>query len=139
MTIPLQIVFRNMDHSDAVAGAIEERIEKLERFSQHIMRCKVTVEAPHKHHAKGNIYHVSIEIHVPGAEIIVNRDPSKNHAHEDVYVAVRDAVNAAGRQLQDQVRLSRRKVKAHDAPPEDTVTESNEEPGDPGHRQAPSG
>jgi hypothetical protein len=26
MTIPLDIVFRNMDHSDAVQSAIEERI-----------------------------------------------------------------------------------------------------------------
>lgn len=123
MTIPLNIVFRNMDHSDAVASAVEDRIGKLERFSQQIMRCKVTVEAPHKHHAKGNIYHVSIDIHVPGTEIIVNRAPSKDHAHEDVYVAIRDAVNAAGRQLQDHVRQSRGEVKVHDVPPHGTVSE----------------
>lgn len=123
MTIPLQIVFRNMDHSDAVAAAVEDRISRLERFSQYIMRCKVTVVAPHRHHGKGNIYHVSIDLHIPGAEIVVNRDPSKDHAHEDVYVAIRDAVNAAGRKLQDHVRLSRGKIKTHDVPPHGRVTE----------------
>ena len=123
MTIPLEINFRNMEHSDFVASAIEDKIGKLDRFATHIMRCKVTVEAPHKHHAKGNIYHVSIDIHVPGTEIIVNREPSKNHAHEDVYVAIRDAISAAGRQLQDYVRQSRGKVKVHEAPPHGRVSE----------------
>jgi ribosomal subunit interface protein len=112
-----------MDRSDAVASAVEDRVAKLERYSQEVMHCKVTVEAPHKHHAKGNIYHVSIDLHVPGSEIVVNRDPSKNHAHEDVYVAIRDAFSAAARQLQDYVRLKRGKVKAHEAPPHGTVTE----------------
>ncbi|HEY5666217.1 MAG TPA: HPF/RaiA family ribosome-associated protein [Gammaproteobacteria bacterium] len=123
MTIPLDIVFLNMDHSDAVQSAIEERIGKLEQFSQQIMRCRVTVEAPHKHHAKGNIYHVAIDMHLPGAEIVVNRAKSKNHAHEDVYVAIRDAVNAAGRQLQDHIRQSRGEIKVHEAPPHGTVSE----------------
>ena len=116
MPFPLQIEFRNMDHSEAVERAIEKRIEKLDHYASDVMRCKVTVEAPHRHHAKGNVYHVSVDLHVPGAEIVVNRDRGKNHAHEDPYVAVRDAVDAAARQLQDYVRVRRGKVKAHEAP-----------------------
>src|SRR5262245_59921056 len=38
---------------------------------------------------------------------------SKHAAHEDVYVAIRDAFNAAGRKLQDHARRRRGKVKAH--------------------------
>jgi cold shock CspA family protein len=60
---------------------------------------------------------------LPGAEIVVNRDPSKDHAHEDPYVAVRDAVNAAARRLQDYVRVRRGKIKAHEAPPHGKVSE----------------
>ncbi len=114
--VPLQITFRNMDKSPAVEKAVADRIVKLERFASDIIRCKVTVEAPHKHHSKGNIYHVSVDLHLPGAEIVVNRDPSRNHAHEDVYVAIRDAVNAAKRQLEDFVRMRRGNVKTHAAP-----------------------
>jgi ribosomal subunit interface protein len=105
-----------MDHSDAVERAIKERIKKLERFSREVMRCKVTVEAPHKHHKKGNLYRVTIDLHLPGTEILVNRDPAKDHAHEDAYVAIRDAVNAASRQLKDYVRVRRGKVKVHELP-----------------------
>ena len=112
--VPLQIVFRNMDKSLAVERAVEDRIMKLERFAHDIIRCKVTVEAPHKHHTKGNLYHVTVDLHLPGAEIIVNRDPSENHAHEDIYVAIRDAVNAANRQMQDYVRMRRTNVKRHE-------------------------
>jgi ribosome-associated translation inhibitor RaiA len=109
MSIPLEIEFRNMDRSEAVETAIRERCAKLERFGPSVLRCKVPVEAPHKHHGKGNL-------HSPGAEIVANRGPGRNHAHEDVYVAVRDAINAASRQLQDRVRIQRGQVKTHEPP-----------------------
>lgn len=123
MQIPLQIVFRNMDKSEAVEQSIKDRVGKLEQFSQEIISCRVNVEAPHKHRSHGNIYHVMIDLLVPGAQIVVNRDRSKNHAHEDVYVAIRDAVNAAHRQLQDYVRVRRGKVKSHEEPALGTITE----------------
>ena len=123
MQFPLQIEFRNMDRSEAIEQTIEKRLEKLDRFASDVMRCKVTVEAPHRHHGKGNIYHVRVDLHVPGSEIVINRDPSRNHAHEDPYVAVRDAVNAAARRLQDYVRIRRGKVKAHEVPPHGRVSE----------------
>ena len=43
--------------------------------------------------------------------------PDDEHAHEDVYVAIRDAFDAARRQLQDQIRTSQGKVKVHEVPP----------------------
>ena len=123
MQFPIEIEFRNMDRSEALQDVIEKRMEKIARFESDVMSCKLTVEAPHRHHGKGNIYHVRIDLHVPGTEIVVNRDRSQNHAHEDPYVAVRDAVNAAARQLQDYVRIRRGKVKAHEAPPHGKVSE----------------
>lgn len=124
-----QIEFRNLDHSDFVEGAVRERLKRLDRFADDIMRCRVTVEAPHKHQGKGHIYHISIACHLPGKEIIVNNDPGRNLAHEDIYVAIRDAVNAAARQIEDYVRLRRGKVKSHEAPPHGTVSELNAEQG----------
>jgi hypothetical protein len=38
---------------------------------------------------------------VPGGEIVVNRDHDLDHAHEDVFVAMRDAFAAAARRLED--------------------------------------
>ncbi|MEQ8952528.1 MAG: HPF/RaiA family ribosome-associated protein, partial [Gammaproteobacteria bacterium] len=42
---------------------------------------------------------VGLEIHTPSKEVRVNQEQHDNHAHEDLYVAIRDAFNAAERQL----------------------------------------
>jgi ribosomal subunit interface protein len=116
MEIPAQITFRNMDHSDAIEARILERIEKLELFFDRITTCRVVVEAPERRHHKGKLYHVSVDIVVPGAELVVNRHPKDKHAHEDVYVAIRDAFNAAQRRIEDYVRKLGGRVKTHDVP-----------------------
>lgn len=117
MQIPLQITFRHLEPSDAIEADIRDKAQKLERFANDITSCRVVVEAPHKHHHKGRIYTVSIDITVPGDEIVASRHPDKQHAHEDAYVAIRDAFNAAQRQLEDYVRERRGKVKSHETPP----------------------
>lgn len=116
MQLPLQVTFRNMDASPMVEVAVREKAEKLERFIDRIMGCRVTIEAPNRRHHKGKLYHVRIDITVPGGEIVVNKEKPKNHAHEDVYVAIRDAFNAAKRRLEDHARKRRGDVKVHEAP-----------------------
>lgn len=113
----MQISFRGLDHSDAVEQNVRERAQKLERFHDHIIGCRVVVEAPHQHHHKGGLFRVKIDITVPDGELIVNRSPDQHHAHEDVYVALRDAFQAARRQLEGYTRKRRGKVKAHEVPP----------------------
>lgn len=119
MPIPLQVTFRNMTPSDALAAKIRERCADLERFCDQIMSCRVVVELHHRHHAQGNLYHVRITLRVPGAELVVGREPPEHHAHEDGYVAVRDAFDEIRRQLEDHVRQRRGDVKHH-ATREDT-------------------
>jgi cold shock CspA family protein/ribosome-associated translation inhibitor RaiA len=127
LSFPIEIDFRNIERSEFVEAAVRERCSRLERFAPDILRCKVTVAAPHRHHVKGNLYHVSIDLHVPGTEIVVNRDPGKDHGHEDVYVAIRDAVNAATRKMQNYVRVRRGDIKRHDVPPHGTIAELHPE------------
>ena len=52
---------------------------------------------------------VRIDLTVPGEEIVIGREPGHDHAHEDVYVAIRDAFDAAKRQLQDHARRGARR------------------------------
>ena len=122
MNIPLEVVFRNMDRSDAIEARVREKVERLQRFADRIMRCRVSVEAPHRHHHQGKLYQVAIEIGVPGKNLIINHAGPANHAHEDVYVAIRDSFSAATRQLEDYVRTRRGKVKSHEAPPHGRIT-----------------
>ena len=104
MQTPIQITFKNMAASEAVEARIRERAEDLERFFDRITGCRVVVEMPHRSGHHGNVFQVRVDLTVPGEEIVVMRDAARNHAHEDVYVAIRDAFDAARRQLQDHVR-----------------------------------
>jgi cold shock CspA family protein/ribosome-associated translation inhibitor RaiA len=121
MQVPLDILFRNMDASDAVEAAAREHVAKLERLADSIVSCRVTIEAPHHHHHQGNLYTVSVDLHYAGGEAVANRAPGAKHAHEDVHVALRDAFNAVRRQLQDAVRVRRGDVKHHEPPNHGTI------------------
>lgn len=125
MQIPLEITFHNIDRSPSMEAEIRRRAKTLERFTADIVSCRVTVEAPHKHHRHGRLFHVSVDVRLPGSEIVVNRDPSEHRAHEDAYVAIRDAFRAARRQVQDAVRKRRGDVKTHQAPPHGTISVIN--------------
>jgi ribosome-associated translation inhibitor RaiA len=114
MQLPLQITFRHMDSSPAVEAEIRKRAERLERLSDRITACRVVVEAPHQHHRKGKLYCIRIDLSVPGEEIPVTHNGPQDHAHEDIYVAIRDAFNTAGRLLEDHTRKFRGAVKAHE-------------------------
>jgi len=125
----LQVSYRNMDSSEALSTRIREEAEKLETFYPRMTSCRVVVAAPHRHHKWGVLYHVTVELGVPGGPLVVRHEPSlhnrlqsgteegkSRHAeaalrHKDVYVAVSDAFKAARRQLQDHARKLRDDVK----------------------------
>src|SRR3990172_9947593 len=108
MQIPLQVTFRDMPQSDAVETRIREKADKLERYYDRIMACRVVVEMPQRHKHQGKLHSIRIDLTVPGVELVAN------HAqHEDVYVALRDAFTAITRQLEDFVRRQRGEVKTH--------------------------
>jgi len=99
--LPLQITWRNLDKSPAVEADIRARAEKLNEFHDGIVSCRVVVEASHRNHHKGNLFRVRIDVKVPEHELVITRDPADEHAHEDLYVTVRDAFDAMSRQLKD--------------------------------------
>jgi ribosomal subunit interface protein len=121
MQRPLEIRFHQMHSSPAIEARIREKAAELERFSDRITGCRVIVEKEHRHHHKGNLFRVRIEIDAPGKELAVTHTGPRDHAHEDVYVAIRDAFNAAVRRLEDHVRERGGKVKAHEMPLHGTV------------------
>jgi cold shock CspA family protein/ribosome-associated translation inhibitor RaiA len=118
-----------MDSSPAIEARIREKAALLERFSDRITGCRVIVEKEHRHRHKGNLFRVRIEIDAPGKALAVTHTGPRDHAHEDVYVAIRDAFNAAVRRLEDHVRERGGEVKAHTAPLHGTVRMVNHEGG----------
>ncbi len=108
MKFIFQITARDVPHSEALEAHVRQKAEKLEAFYPHIMGCRVVIEVPHKHKHQGRAFNVRLDITVPGKELVVNRE-----ADEDVYVAVRDAFDAAKRQLEDYGRRQRGDIKTH--------------------------
>lgn len=132
MQLPLQITFRNMEPPEAVEEWIHAEAAKLDNFYGRIMSCRVTVEVPHGHHKKGNLYHVRIDLTLPGKELLIKHEPSGSKAirqaggvemrkgseagvpHRNLRLAITDAFRVAGRRLQDYARRQRGDVKTHE-------------------------
>lgn len=108
MKLPLRITLRDIDGSDAVESHIREKAGKLDHLFPHIMSSHVVVEMPGKHKHQGKQFSVHLDIKVPGGEIVVSREKD-----EDVYVVLRDAFDAAKRQLEEHTRKQRGEVKHH--------------------------
>jgi ribosome-associated translation inhibitor RaiA len=117
MQEPLRIAFRNMTAPIGVEDSVRTMVTELERFFDRIIGCQVVIEARHRRHHQGNLYHVRVELSVPDRSIVVGRDPGDDHAYEDLHVAIRDAFEAAKRQLQDYSRAKRGDVKSHNPEP----------------------
>lgn len=122
MALPPQLTLRGMGPSPALERAVARKLAWLERYFPRIMGCRVTLEAPHRHRRKGRLYRVRIDLTVPGGELVVARNPSLHAAHADVLVAIRDAFDAARRELMDYARLKRGQVKRHVGPQRGRVT-----------------
>lgn len=99
MQTPLQITYRDLPHTDALDTHIRDKARKLEQFFPGLIACRVVVEQSGRHQQHGNPYKIHIDVTVPGSEIVVDRKEN-----EDVYVALRDAFDAANRQLEEYVQ-----------------------------------
>jgi cold shock CspA family protein/ribosome-associated translation inhibitor RaiA len=122
MQVPLQIIFEHIGQSDALEAAVRQEAQRLERFYDRITSARVVIARPQHRHHKGDTYCVRIHIAVPGGKHVdITRDPAVTGRHEDAHVTIRDAFDAAGRQLQDQVRKLEGAVKAHEAPPHGVI------------------
>lgn len=123
MSIPLTITFRHELASPALEARIRKLAERLERFSQHILRCEVIVDTASQRHQQGNIFDIRIEITAPAGHISIQRASPNDPSHQDPYVALRDAFAAARRKLQDYERQLRGAVKQHHGLPHGWISE----------------
>ena len=112
METSLRIVFHQLPKSAALEADIRQRVDELEAVCDRIVSCRISVEAPHHHHQQGLLYRVCVDVGVPGHHVVVGGTPDHDHAHEDPYVAVRDAFLATKRRLEEHVRRSREHLHA---------------------------
>ena len=107
----LEVTFRGMPPSTSVQEAIQQWVGRLEHAYGQIQHCSVVISQPHQHQRHGKLFHVHVDLTVPGRDIAVSREPARGDDHENVYVAIADAFRAARRQLQDHAQIQRGQVK----------------------------
>ena len=117
MEVEPHIVFEGVAPSNSMKARIDSEIDKLERFFGRITACRVVVRKPQGRRRHGDLYAVAVHLTLPnGQDVHADRNPPEDHAHEDVYVAIRDAFKAARRKVQDEAHKLRGDVKRHEKP-----------------------
>jgi len=136
----MQVTFRNMAAIDSVREEIENRIQKLETFCKPILSCKVMIEAPTNHHRKGGPFHVRIDAKLHDGRVDVKytdsaypgkrtsadgkafRGNENSSERDSLMLTIREAFDAARRQLQEHARRRRADVKTHEPGPQGMVS-----------------
>jgi ribosomal subunit interface protein len=101
MYTPLQVSLHGVAPSETLIKAIRDKAQKLEHFYDRITSCRVALTLEERHQ-QGRQFSVHVGVKVPGGAIEVTREHDRN-----LHVALRDAFDAARRQLQDYAREQR--------------------------------
>lgn len=103
MDQPLEIAFHNLQPSPTVEAELRRHVDKLERRFGRLIGCRVSVEKLHNQHRTGNLFEVHVTLSLPGRDLAVSRQPQKakqRYANPDIHTSIRDAFDAAERQLE---------------------------------------
>lgn len=120
MDVPPEIAFRNVEATPAVEDKILEGIDRLEKVYDRLVSVRIMVEDPNPGRESGNLYHIRIDMGVPGKEIVVHRKPTQD-PQEDLPQAVGQAFNVARRRLRKFSEMQRGEVKTHTPQPHGRV------------------
>lgn len=103
----VDVVYRDLDASPALNEIINEKAQKLSRFSDQIIYSRVVLDVPHNHKHKGKQYRASIELDLKGHPVKIARDD------ESIHTAVREAFNTAERKVKELAERERDLRHAH--------------------------
>ena len=95
-----QISFLGMDGVEAVRAEVRAWVPRLGALLDPVTTAHVFIEAVDAHR-KERLYRVCMELSTSEGLVTVTHSAGPNAAHEDIYVAIRNAFRAARRQLEN--------------------------------------
>jgi ribosome-associated translation inhibitor RaiA len=111
-----EITFKNTDVSPAMEARIRDRIQRLERFHNGIIGCRVVVEEGHKAPASAkNPLALTLEVQIPGRLLASHGEEEIRAAKDNTGSLVTRVFEAMEHQLDGAVARAQRRVKAHSA------------------------
>ena len=96
---PLDLCFRHDLEGEHIKDFVHNMAAKLNRFSNYIEHCRVVLDQSGAHHQRNRLYHVTINIDVPGKTITVKHDSETGSGFENLYLSIHFAFGAAIRRL----------------------------------------
>lgn len=96
MDVPPEIAFRGIEPTDSLKALILEGIDSLEKVHPRLTSCRVMVEDENR-----GFPHVRLDIGVPGSGLVVHNASPVDPASRGVPAAIREAFDAARRQLRE--------------------------------------
>ncbi len=114
MRISPQISYRDVQKTDALESLLTEKIAKLEQVYDKISSCRISIEKVHDHPESGSPYRVRLDITVPeNREVVVDKSPDDNTQYPPLEAIIRDAFDAAVRQLKSLNEQQHNHMKTH--------------------------
>ncbi|ACB94863.1 HPF/RaiA family ribosome-associated protein [Beijerinckia indica] len=115
MDRPLQIVFRDLEHSASLEHLIRERAQRLEHLFRHIMGMRAVVSPAQGSETAKKALALTIEVEVPGRPLLIGKAEEARHDSKGVPMAlVKHAFEAVHRQLDAIADIRRGQVKHHE-------------------------
>lgn len=103
----LDIVYRGAaDSSDSLNKAIEQKLTKLEHYTDQPINAHVIIDIPHSHQKKGDIFNVAVDLNVNGQQI------AASHTDRSAYDAATHVFDVLQRKIKQM--SSRKKSQHHD-------------------------
>ena len=113
MQTPVDIAFRHCEPSEEIRSEIAAQVQRLEKFSPRITSCRVVVTGPQTGHRRGG-FEVELRIAMPEHnKVVVDKSRADAPEREHALVAIREAFDAALRQIENVMREFRGQVKHH--------------------------
>jgi len=92
----LEITVQGTTLASEDASMIRRCVERFPASFGHILGCRVAVDAPQPRPGAHPMYTVRVQLALPAGEILIAEPPS-----EDRFGVIQEALDAAGRQLED--------------------------------------
>ena len=101
---PLALCFRHDLEGEHIKDFVYNMAAKLNRFSHHIEQCRVVLDQSETQHQRNRLYHVTINMDVPGKTITVRHDSETDSGFENLYLSIHFAFGMAMRRLKRHLK-----------------------------------
>ncbi len=114
MQIPLEISYRDVNKTPELDSLVREKIDKLEKICDYMTSGRVAIEKPQQNLKAGSPFRVRLEFRIPPQhQIIVKREPGEGDRNDPLEAVIRDAFEAARKQIRELVDKNRKEIKKH--------------------------